>query len=1299
MGSLVLSAVGGAVGAVFGPVGSVIGQALGGLAGAAVDRALIGGEGRAVGRLADLSVQTSTEGAAMPRVYGRVRLSGQVIWATRFEEVATSESAGGKGGPTTTTFAYFANVAIGLCEGPVARVGRVWANGVLLDLTRVTMRVHGGDEAQGPDSLIEAKQGVNGTPAYRGTAYVVFERLPLDAYGNSLPQFAFEVIRPVGRLEPRVRAVTLIPGATEFGYAPTPVNRAVRRGVTESENRNQTVAASDVEASLDELQAVCPNLASVAVVVAWFGDDLRADVCTVWPKVEHPGRATTGLVWQVAGAERATAAVVSNVDGRPAFGGTPDDASVVALIRALKARGLAVTLYPFLMMDVPAGNARPDPWSGAASQPVYPWRGRITCHPAPGRPGTPDKTAAAGTAIAAFLGSAARAHFTVSGERVVYAGPAEWRYRRMILHYAHLCLAAGGVETFLVGSELPGLTAVRTAPGAGPRPFVAGLRALAADVKAVLGAATKVSYAADWTEWFGHHPADGSGDRIFHLDPLWADPNVDFVGIDAYWPLADWRDGSHADAALADGPKDRGYLAANVAGGEGFDWYYASEADRLAGARTPITDGAYGKPWMFRFKDLKGWWENAHRDRVGGVEVATPTGWLPGLKPIRFTEIGCPAVDRGANEPNVFPDLVSSEGRAPRFSAGRRDDGMQRRALEAMIGRFDPASAGFQESQNPPSVRDGRRMVEHDRAHVWTWDARPYPDFPLAGAVWADGANWRTGHWITGRMGAAPLDDAVRAVLADCGVTAVETDGLTAVVDGLVAPGRASPRSLLEPLAALFRFTVTERGDRLVFADRPTRLAATLEGADLVEPADGPVLESRRAQAEDAPAELAVTFFEGDSDGRQTVVSARRPGGRGSRDLALPLAAPEAVMRAEAEAALRDLDAARDRLRFSLPPTALALEAGDVVRLVRETAGGTEAVDCLIERIEDGPVRAVDARRVDLSVAAVLPAPEAGRRVAGPIGDSPAEAVLLDLPLLNDDGAAAHRPLIAATAVPWPGRLDVHRRIGDGFAVFAAVERPAVIGTLETALAPGPVWRWDRGGAVEVALVRGTLSSRTAEAVLAGANVLAVGSGTGGFELVGFQTALLVGERRYRLSGLLRGLKGTEALAAAGHPAGATMVLLDGSAVALPIDRAAVGSLLDLRVGPAGRDVGDVAVTAVAGVPLGVGLRPLSPVRLTARRLASGDVAIGWIRRTRIGGDGWAGAEVPLGETAERYRLTVFAGALVRRVIETTGPAATYGAAEQAADFGGPPAALDLGVEQIGDGAVASPMTRRTIDV
>ncbi|MGL1548976.1 baseplate megatron protein TIM-barrel domain-containing protein, partial [Vibrio parahaemolyticus] len=88
---------------------------------------------------------------------------------------------------------------------------------------------------------------------------------------------------------------------------------------------------------------------------------------------------------------------------------------------------------------------------------------------------------------------------------------------------------------------------------------------------------------------------------------------------------------------------DLDYLRGNIFGGEGYDWYYASAADRLSQSRTPVTDGG-GKPWLYRFKDVRAWWSSAHHNRVAGVDAATPTAWVAQSKPIWFTELGCPAV-------------------------------------------------------------------------------------------------------------------------------------------------------------------------------------------------------------------------------------------------------------------------------------------------------------------------------------------------------------------------------------------------------------------------------------------------------------------------------------------------------------------------------------------------------------------------------------------------------------------------------------------------------------------------------
>ncbi|WP_204319729.1 hypothetical protein, partial [Klebsiella pneumoniae] len=89
-----------------------------------------------------------------------------------------------------------------------------------------------------------------------------------------------------------------------------------------------------------------------------------------------------------------------------------------------------VTLYPFLMLDIAADNTLPDP-HGGARQAAYPWRGRISCHPAPYRPGSSNGTAAAAAEVAAFLGAAEIRSFGTDDGSVIYHGEGDdWGYRR-----------------------------------------------------------------------------------------------------------------------------------------------------------------------------------------------------------------------------------------------------------------------------------------------------------------------------------------------------------------------------------------------------------------------------------------------------------------------------------------------------------------------------------------------------------------------------------------------------------------------------------------------------------------------------------------------------------------------------------------------------------------------------------------------------------------------------------------------------------------------------------------------------
>ncbi|NJM30153.1 MAG: hypothetical protein HC855_08660 [Rhizobiales bacterium] len=565
--------------------------------------------------------------------------------------------------------------------------------------------------------------------------------------------------------------------------------------------------------SLDDLQASCVNVEAVSLVVAWFGDDLRCGVCQLKPGVDQAAKNTSPSAWRVAGLNRAEAQLISASSGSPAYGGTPSDASVLRAIADAKLRGLKIIFNPFALMDIPAGNSLPDPYGGTL-QAAYPWRGRITCNPAPGLPGTPDKTAAAAIQVASFVGTALPSHFSISGGEVVYSGPIEWSLRRLVLHYAKLCALAGGVDGFLIGSEFRGLSQVRSA--AGSFPFVDALVTLAADAKSLLPGA-KISYAADWSEYSGYRPTDGSNDLYFHLDPLWTSSDIDFVGIDNYLPLSDWRDGTqHLDrlAGVAS-IKDLAYLKAGNASGEYYDWFYASDTARETQTRTAITDGAYGKPWVFRVKDIKSWWTNQHHNRPGGVESVAPTAWTPQSKPIWFTELGCAAVDKGSNQPNAFADAKSSENLLPHYSSGRRDDLMQQRYLRAMAEYWSASGA-----HNPVSSVYGAKMVDASRSFFWAWDARPWPAFPALRDVWADGENHARGHWLNGRIGAVPVEEVAASVCAEYGLPGTVSEGVEGLIDGFAIDRPMSGRQALETLIETFAADVVEANGALVFRSR-----------------------------------------------------------------------------------------------------------------------------------------------------------------------------------------------------------------------------------------------------------------------------------------------------------------------------------------------------------------------------------------------------------------------------------------------------------------------------------------------
>jgi hypothetical protein len=754
--------------------------------------------------------------------------------------------------------------------------------------------------------------------------------------------------------------------------------------------------------------------------------------------------------------------------------------------------------------------------------------------------------------------------------------------------------------------------------------------------------------------------------------------------------LSDWRDGAaHLDAQISDSIYDRDYLRARVASGEAFDWYYADEAARAAQTRLPITDGAYGKPWVYRPKDLCGWWSNSHIARYAGVEAATPTAWTPRSKPIWLIEIGCAAVDRGANAPNVFPDPKSSQSALPHFSRGGRDDLMQARAVEAMLSHFDPQAPGHIEGANPVSPLYGGRMVDPARIHIWCWDARPFPAFPAQGAVWTDALNYETGHWLNGRVEAAHLDALTAAIAAPAEIPAGENE-IEGVAEGYVLDRPMSPRAAIEQLTELFGFDAVVSSGALRFARRASRRATLLTNDDLVPDKNERLLTLTRGQDSELPRELGVAFTDAERDYRQTSVTSRRLEGASRRTThaAIAVTMRSAEMRRRVEAWLEDVWTARETANFRLRPGLRQLEVGDRVNL--------SVCDALrmfqITRIDAGAELIVEARALDPTIYDAAAAPAQLIDMPTPISVGPAQVHILDLAMARQTPTPLQ--YLAAYADPWPGRMAVWRKIGAGsFDLVGVVTKPAMIGETRTALAPGPVGRFDHANDLVVEMSSGALASVSDAELFAGKTILAAQGADGAWEILGFGRADLVAPQTWRLSRLLRGLGGEAHLAQRALASGAPVVVLNGALFPLTDKVSDLGAPAVYRIGPADRDHADASYVEITTTATTKALTPLAPAQLRARRTAAG-VELSFVRCGRIEAEAWEAVEIPQSEVSESYRLSLRRTSGGSRIWRLTAPSTLYANADEIADFGAPQRTLEIEVAQIsaavGEGFVAS---------
>lgn len=300
-----------------------------------------------------------------------------------------------------------------------------------------------------------------------------------------------------------------------------------------------------------------------------------------------------------------------------------------------------------------------------------------------------------------------------------------------------------------------------------------------------------------------------------------------------------------------------------------------------------------------------------------------------------------------------------------------RDDLIQRRALEAVIGYWREADV------NPVSSVDGGAMIDIGRAHVWAWDARPFPYWPLRADVWADGALWHVGHWLNGRAGVAPLGALVREICAAAGVEDVEVSALRGACAGYAIDRTMSAREALSPLMTAFAFEAAESQGRVRFFHRDAAGETALGADDLAEPEEGASAAASVLRAETAalPVAAKVSFLDALAEYRADAAEARLNAGPSAKlaQTTLPLVLTKAEAAAIAARTLHEAWTAREQIRFALPPSRLALEPGDAVTL--------DGRAWRLTRVSEGGRALVEAGRLERQLYAA-PASAAGWRAA-----------------------------------------------------------------------------------------------------------------------------------------------------------------------------------------------------------------------------------------------------------------------------------------------------------------------------
>jgi hypothetical protein len=528
-------------------------------------------------------------------------------------------------------------------------------------------------------------------------------------------------------------------------------------------------------------------------------------------------------------------------------------------------------------------------------------------------------------------------------------------------------------------------------------------------------------------------------------------------------------------------------------------------------------------------------------------------------------------------------------------------------------------------------------------------------------------------NFVVNRQNPTTVRDAITDIMVRGGFSGSDFDvsGISSgyEIGGYAISGSKSIAAVLEPIMLVWDLGVYEDNGVLKFYDRGDETKITnVRDSDWTAHEHGEsardILTIEEVPSFDLPSEVSISYP--DSDGRDEIGEARARRidyvSDISTSIQVPITMSSGEARALAEKRLWRAWDDRRRATFNLPPRYLQITEGDIVpvviagetfdvRLTRVSRGANYLITC------EGTIR--ENEDFDFSADGYVVDDGAGGVVTQPS----------NLFLFIWNSAALTDEHVSTPGYYWAFALQNYNETFSGGALYRATSEAGTYSLLSTGneativstedQLPGVTnpYIFDEANTLEVEVIHGTLSSVNEIDLLNGANRLVMESG----EIIAFQTATSIGTNRYRLSKLLRGLRGSERFIDSHPTDGESGVLLDSASINFETHNLSeTDSTRYFKAVSNGQQVDDIDEVEFTYASCTV--KPFSVVNIEAERDGSNNVTLTWDRRTRsVYPILTATIPVPLVDGVEQYSVDLYdpTGVFIEATFETSSPSVT----------------------------------------